>query len=79
MMAMDKPVCLLKDQTLHALQTDLNGRLYRSFSPLDAKVSILPRVVHGLFNDGEFLEARPRGGPTIRPSIWREPLIFLRP
>ncbi len=37
------------------------------------------RLVQGLFNDGEFLEAGARGGETIRPSIWREPLIFLRP
>src|SRR5271165_3372595 len=37
------------------------------------------RLVQGLFKDGEFLEVRARGGATIRPSIWREPVIFVRP
>ena len=37
------------------------------------------RLVQGLFNDGEFREARARGEATSRPSIWREPVIFLRP
>jgi len=36
------------------------------------------RLVQGLFKDGEFLEVRARGGATIRPSIWREPVIFVR-
>jgi nucleoside 2-deoxyribosyltransferase len=31
MMAQGKPVCLLKDSTLTALQSDLTGRLYQSF------------------------------------------------
>jgi len=31
MMALGKPVCLLKDSTLHALQADLVGRLYENF------------------------------------------------
>lgn len=37
------------------------------------------RLVQGLFNDGEFLEGKVRGAQTNRPSIWREPLMFLRP
>lgn len=37
------------------------------------------RLVQGLFNDGEFLESKVRGTTTSQPSIWREPLMFLRP
>ena len=37
------------------------------------------RLVQGLFNDGEFLDEKTRGVVTDRPSIWREPVIFLRP
>jgi len=37
------------------------------------------RLVQGLFRDGEFLEGKPRGGAPNRPSIWREPMIFVRP
>jgi hypothetical protein len=33
LMAMNKPVLLLKDQTLPRLQTDLAGRLYKPFDP----------------------------------------------
>lgn len=40
MMAFPKPVCLLKDQTLGALQTDLAGRLYRAFDPQDPEGTI---------------------------------------
>ena len=36
------------------------------------------RLVQGLFNDGEFLDEKARGGADDRPSIWREPVIFLR-
>ncbi len=33
MLGLKKPVLLLKDQTLPALQTDLAGKLYRPFDP----------------------------------------------
>jgi hypothetical protein len=33
MMALGKPVCLLKDATLQTLSTDLSGKLYREFEP----------------------------------------------
>lgn len=39
-MALRKPVCLMKDQTLRALQTDLMGRIYRAFDPQSPKASI---------------------------------------
>jgi very-short-patch-repair endonuclease len=37
------------------------------------------RLIQGLFNDGEFLDDKPRGVAANCPSIWREPVIFLRP
>lgn len=40
MMALDKPVCLLKDQTLKTLHTDLIGKLYKTFDPQNPKDSI---------------------------------------
>lgn len=41
-MALGKEVCLLKDQTLQTLHTDLVGRLYRTFDPQDPVASIPP-------------------------------------
>lgn len=35
MLAMQKPVCLLKDDTLKTLNTDLVGKLYKPFNPQD--------------------------------------------
>ncbi|MFN5230365.1 MAG: hypothetical protein ACK5FS_15980 [Planctomycetota bacterium] len=40
MRALRKPVCLMKDQTLRTLQTDLVGKLYKSFDPQRASESI---------------------------------------
>jgi very-short-patch-repair endonuclease len=37
------------------------------------------RLVQGLFTDGEFLEGKRHGAAPTQPSIWREPLMFLRP
>lgn len=42
MYAMQKPVCLLKDRTLHALHTDLVGKLYRQFNFQNPGESIPP-------------------------------------
>ncbi|MDF1756485.1 MAG: hypothetical protein P1U89_27110 [Verrucomicrobiales bacterium] len=39
-MALQKPVCFLKDNSLRLLQTDLIGRLYRSFDPHDPEKTI---------------------------------------
>lgn len=36
-------------------------------------------LVQGLFNDGEFFEEKTRAISANHPSIWREPVIFLRP
>lgn len=35
MLALRKPVCLLKDKTLRTLHADLIGKLYRVFDPQD--------------------------------------------
>jgi hypothetical protein len=35
MMALEKPVCLLKDKTLRSLHSDIVGRLYKNFDPQD--------------------------------------------
>ena len=40
LMAMNKQVCLLKDQTLKHLNTDLIGKLYKTFDPQDPIGSI---------------------------------------
>jgi len=40
MMALGKPVCLLKDKNLSTLATDLGGKLYRNFDPFDATNTI---------------------------------------
>jgi nucleoside 2-deoxyribosyltransferase len=44
MMALGKPVCLLKDKYLNFLHTDLVGRLYLPFDPQDPETSI-PNVL----------------------------------
>lgn len=44
MMALRKPVCLLRDKTIPALQTDLIGRLYISFDTQDPTGTI-PQVL----------------------------------
>ena len=40
MRALRKPVCLLKDRTLKTLQTDLVGKLYKTFDPQEPKKTI---------------------------------------
>ena len=42
MMALRRPVCLLKDKTLRSLPSDLVGRLYKPFDPQDPTRSIPP-------------------------------------
>jgi hypothetical protein len=45
LMALNKPVLLLKDRTLGRLQTDLVGRLYRAFDPFNPEDTIPPQLV----------------------------------
>src|SRR5947207_8060950 len=35
--------------------------------------------MQGLVNNGELCEEKPTSVPTDHPTIWREPIIFLRP
>lgn len=53
----------------------------QSVEPLggDSADGFFRRLVQGLFNDGEFLGRNKANVPEDRPSIWREPVIFLRP
>jgi len=44
MFAQRKPVCLLKDQTVKTLQTDLVGKLYKPFDPQDPITTIPPQL-----------------------------------
>ncbi len=50
MMAMNKPVLLLKDKTVTALQTDLAGKLYKEFDPHDPAGTI-PEMVERWLRD----------------------------
>ena len=42
--ALHKSVCLLKDQTLKTLHTDLVGKLYKMFDPQDPEATIPPEL-----------------------------------
>ena len=44
MIAMNKPVLLLKDETLPQLPADLTGRLYKGFDPHDPERTIPPQL-----------------------------------
>ena len=44
MFALGKPVCLLKDETLKTLHTDLIGKLYKDFDPQDPVETIPSKV-----------------------------------
>jgi nucleoside 2-deoxyribosyltransferase len=44
MEALEKPVCLLKDKTLAALQSDLMGHLFEEFDPHDPEGTISPKL-----------------------------------
>jgi hypothetical protein len=52
MLAMKKPVCLLKDQTLKTLQTDLVGKLYKVFDPQDSSNTIPDEISKWLSDKG---------------------------
>ena len=55
MMAQGKPVCLLKDETLSFLHTDLLGRLYDPFDTQDPENTI-PPVLQKWFRDKGIVE-----------------------
>ncbi len=45
----------------------------------ESAVGYFRRLAQGLFNDGEFLDQKPATHASGRPTIWREPVLFLRP
>lgn len=44
MLALQKPVLLLKEQRLQSLPTDLVGHLYKQFDGFDVEGSIRPKI-----------------------------------
>jgi len=54
MKALNKSICLLKDKTLKALQTDLVGKLYKSFDPQSPSASI-PKQLEKWLRDRDIL------------------------
>jgi hypothetical protein len=52
MLALGKPVCLLKDKTLTTLQPDLVGKLYRQFDPQRIKQTIKRELEKWLRDQG---------------------------
>lgn len=52
MMGLGKPICLLKDQTLKNLHTDLVGKLYKPFDPLDLEKTLPKQLEKWLTDKG---------------------------
>lgn len=52
LMAMNKPVLLLKDQTLPRLPSDIAGRLYHNFDPHEPEATIPPQIRQWLHDHG---------------------------
>jgi hypothetical protein len=52
MMGLGKSVCLLKDQTLKNLHTDLVGKLYKPFDPLDVEKTLPTQLEKWLADKG---------------------------
>jgi hypothetical protein len=52
MLALKRPVCLLKDRTLRTLHTDLIGKLYRLFDPQDIYPTITKELGKWLSDKG---------------------------
>ena len=66
MMAMKRPVCLLKDRTLRALPSDLVGRLYKPFDLQDPNESMLPCCGVGLETR---VSSKSRQADRLPPSL----------
>ncbi len=73
MLALRKLVCLLKDNTLRALQTDLVGQQYRSFDPQNAAKSI-PEVLERWMSDRELLGSVATSSPTNIVAAVMQPI-----
>ena len=59
LMAMNKPVLLLKDKTLEAIQSDLAGKLYKQFDPHDPEGTIPELLNKWLEDNGIVVPKRP--------------------
>ncbi|MDP9099581.1 MAG: hypothetical protein M3N48_11410 [Verrucomicrobiota bacterium] len=64
MLALRKPVCLLKDMTLRALHTDLLGRIYRGFDPESPATSI-PRELESWMREKQLLKREGAEGISL--------------
>jgi hypothetical protein len=58
MLGLRKSVCFLKDKTLTALQSDLVGKLYRSFDPHDPERTIPPELYDWMDQKGFIVRSR---------------------
>lgn len=61
LMAMNKPVLLLKDATLETLQADLAGKLYKRFEPHDPAGTIPDQLTRWLEDNGVIVPTRAAG------------------
>jgi len=52
LMAMNKPVLLLKDKSVTALQSDLAGKLYKNFDPYEPDKTIPDQLTNWLADNG---------------------------
>jgi hypothetical protein len=58
LMAMNKPVLLLKDKTVPELQSDLAGKLYKNFDPYDTENTIPEQLTRWLEDSGIIVPRR---------------------
>jgi hypothetical protein len=59
LMAMNKPVLLLKDKTVETLQADLAGKLYKQFDPHDPEGTIPAQLTKWLEDYGIVVPKHP--------------------
>jgi hypothetical protein len=76
MMAHDKPVCFLKDDTLKTLPTDLLGRLYIDYSPATEPLDITMLGPFKRWLDDKGL--RKSNFPHLNPRLGKRPSIPLK-
>jgi hypothetical protein len=58
LLAMNKPVLLLKDRTVRTTQTDLAGKLYKTFDPYDPEGTVPEQLTKWLEDNGIIVPAR---------------------
>lgn len=75
LLAMDKPVCLLKDMTLKLLHTDIVGFLYKAFDPQSPEGTIPPVLTKWMLDKGIIEEAEEK---AIEAETKQEALVYLR-